>query len=950
MMSFIYGDSFFQINFFFLSLFVLVHIILDTVIATGDIHKNTRFRLLPCSFNPIFRLRMNVSNDCFARITVGIAVVVFLGCAYATIFVQDQIVSPQGAKCVGKSFYEVQKGKSAWNIRWKRFMYPPQSGDYGDVSCCAMNNAEQSSSWDKLPETCPSGCSSGTCSLGGCPKEYSQRAKRFNACMERVAEVSRCPPHVNDTGRMFAHYQRNSKGELDRFAADFDPNTNRRAVFLDIDDFLSDCEARIAFADQRLKYGGLLLVILLLPTIVWIGIIVEMVLCRKRYLSASRKKHEKYQETQEKAENAVDSAGDVELMENPMKVPAVITTDLKIENAAGKVIAISKIAAKKLEGNNSQWATCFKDWVQSAYFELLKFVFGVAVTLASQQASFLSPTNRYITEQQLLGNAIVVSSICTPVFFGLGLARARLLFDGAFAVFFASVAVQNLVGVFIDNEGPTGVVSYTPLSGTSLFNKSQAIVLPLFSFALAIRGQWLSSMKVHLLDDAKSEATRTAETAKNDDLEKKKSAQRRSTPYKVLFCLYGAGSYALGIYDASIVYGGYRCHELRTCARKRCDIASQPGMRLPFLNVKPSLLEKYGTFRPHQGNVENGESSFIFSYLMQSTQDASLPTGQAEWTVDQRSALKYTVDLVPGSKHDDGLPRVVLYVAEQSDQASTTRTVSSPSYNIGGKIKMRYGSSLKPCVSKFLVQCQELRPELAFEDKADPAEWVEYIDPSEGVFKLVLDTIDGVPDCWTADENKAGSAAGWWYDQLLFGPNITVGSTKSGEKILGFVMQNANFSSNSQQQGDPGQCIGGQQCGSAQSKSACNNIGAPCTWGAPNVNNLQRGMKFFSKVTYSIGYGRYSIFTDKWTSSDLDKHSMQKIPSQFMTTSYALDLKVPMLRWLECSDFETCSWSDPSQGGNNNNNGGNRPNSNNNGGPSNNNNGGNKPNPPPPGG
>ena len=241
---------------------------------------------------------------------------------------------------------------------------------------------------------------------------------------------------------------------------------------------------------------------------------------------------------------------------------------------------------------------------------------------------------------------------------------------------------------------------------------------------------------------------------------------------------------------------------------------------------------------------------------------------------------------------------------------------------------MRYGSSLQPCVSKFLVQCQELRPELAFEDKADASEWVEYIDPSEGVFKLVLDTTDGVPDCWTADENKAGSAAGWWYDQLLFGPNITVGSTKSGEKILGFVMQNANFSSNSQQQGDPGQCIGGQQCGSAQSKSACDNIGAPCTWGDPNVNNLQRGMRFFSNMTYSLGYGRYSIFTDKWTSSDLDKKSMQKMPSQFMTTSYALDLKVPMLNWLKCSDFETCTWSDPSQAGNNNNGGNNPPNNN----------------------
>ena len=38
----------------------------------------------------------------------------------------------------------------------------------------------------------------------------------------------------------------------------------------------------------------------------------------KKYLSADRKKHEKYQKKQEKAENVVDTVGDIELMENPL--------------------------------------------------------------------------------------------------------------------------------------------------------------------------------------------------------------------------------------------------------------------------------------------------------------------------------------------------------------------------------------------------------------------------------------------------------------------------------------------------------------------------------------------------------------------------------------------------------------------------------------------------------
>ena len=86
---------------------------------------------------------MEIPNKCYAKVMFCAAVFVLLGSTFATFFVQQQIVSPKGTHCVGKSFYDVTKGKSSWNRRWKRFVYPPQSGDYGDVSCCDMSNAEK---------------------------------------------------------------------------------------------------------------------------------------------------------------------------------------------------------------------------------------------------------------------------------------------------------------------------------------------------------------------------------------------------------------------------------------------------------------------------------------------------------------------------------------------------------------------------------------------------------------------------------------------------------------------------------------------------------------------------------------------------------------------------------------------------------------------------------------
>ena len=911
----------------------------------------------------------------FALSMVVVAACIFVACAYATAHVRGLLLAEgTGGRCEGPSFYEYRPKDSAWNKRWKRFVYPPARNSYGEVGCCD-GSAVTSAEWTKLPETCPVGC--GTCAGGACPEEYSERAKRFNKCMASVHRASKCPPHVNDTGRMYAHYARNSQGELDRFSADFDPTNGKRAVFLEMDSFLDDCEARIAYADQQEEYSSTVVGVLLVPTAVWLVILAEMVLCwKKRARGSSQEAHEKADKRQDGAQSATDTAGEIELTDNPMAGGPNMDATAGVEN----IMALSEIAASRLKGDG-KCKTGLRACVNSAYFEQFKFLFGTVLTLYSQQNSFLQPTNRYITDQQLLGGAIAISALCTPILFGLRLERSHTLFDGAFAVFFAVVALQGLVGIFIAVEGPTGVVTHEALSDLDLANKSMAVVLPLLSFALLVRGQWTQAVRdaevvkaakeaaakvlkheeqerekqnepsmeagevIHFVD-AYPEPESLSEDEQEALWEAKRAVQRKTLVYRGILLCYVLGSFALGGYDAAVVFGDYRCYEFRTCSRRRCDISTEANMRLPFLNIKPELLEKYGAFRPHQGKVENGEASYIFSNYMQATEDNTAPSGQVEWQARQQSMLKYTVDLIPGSEYDDGLPRIVLYVGMQTQQSTRTLT----GHVDFGHVNMQYGTSLEPCVSTFRVQCQELRPELAFEGgplASDPTEWVEYIDADKGVFKLVLDVDNGIPGCWTADKDAAGNAAGWWYDQMLFGPNITAGSTKDGKNILGFVMQNANWTTG--EQGDnQGQCIGGNQCGAAQIKEDCTDLGHPCEWGAPNVNNMQRGMKFFSNMTYSVGYGRDTVYTDTWTFSGVDASDVKKVPRTFYTTSYALELKVPRLDWFECDSFETCSWSEPNNGNNNHNNHNNNNHNNNNHNNNNhNNNGGN---PPPPSG
>ena len=424
----------------------------------------------------------------FGTVMVVAAVVMLASCGAASYFVRDNIVRP-ASTCAGSSFYDVQAGDN-WNTRWKRYMYPPQSGDYGDVSCCAMSNAAVSSQWTSLPESCPAGCSASgnTCSLGGCHGDYEKRAVLFNKCMNNVARAAKCPPHVNDTGRMYAHFSRNSDGDLDRFAADFDPDTGRRAVFLDVDDFLADCFARIDYADQRTTYGPILLGVFLLPTLIWLAVVLEMTLCWKKRATAKKlntsDKSEKVAAASDTVDGAAAAASEQSITLEDPEAAAGTVADLAADKAAGSAgafggvfgggkpsadaaaaqgaaaaavaappsvpttaapklgarlensraalgsgLVLSEMAAKKMKGDG-KLAKGLRAFVDSALFGLLKHIVGTWTTLASQQAAFLVPTNRYVTDQILLGGAIVAASLLTPVLFVGRLERTHVLFDG----------------------------------------------------------------------------------------------------------------------------------------------------------------------------------------------------------------------------------------------------------------------------------------------------------------------------------------------------------------------------------------------------------------------------------------------------------------------------------------------------------------------------------------
>ena len=90
-----------------------------------------------------------------------------------------------------------------------------------------------------------------------CRDGYDALAKRFNKCMESVHRaMTACPPHTNDTGRMYSHYARNPDGELDRFAADFSPGRGAAQGSLPQHTILSGrLRGSISYADQREKLG-----------------------------------------------------------------------------------------------------------------------------------------------------------------------------------------------------------------------------------------------------------------------------------------------------------------------------------------------------------------------------------------------------------------------------------------------------------------------------------------------------------------------------------------------------------------------------------------------------------------------------------------------------------------------------------------------------------------------
>lgn len=799
-----------------------------------------------------------------------------------------------------------------WNHRWRQWMAPPGRG-ISDVGSCGT---QQDLSGDSLPGTCPDGCN--------CHANYTAIAERFNACMQRVAEVRSCPRHVDCAGSMFSHFSRLDDGGLDDFAAMYNDD-GQRCVFLDREDFLDDCEARIAYADQRTRFGFLAAVTFSIPAFAWVCVLFEMLFCYGRLVrraatvsssstttapaavdaDAIEPKRARVEMLEEKAAKASDVALDIEAkcgehaVEDGTSVGVAAVQmaagpadrelmqaaatraksalskdastvaqnaanagvdDLKNAAAAGmhpanlgtmtgalgatkRVLGSGISIVERGAGGKGKTAQKLKTCKDSEYMHLAQAVLGEVTELASQYAAFSNPTARYITQPIFLGILITTSSMLTPPLHILAWKKTLIIFNGALSLGYASLAVFALQELFIEQEGPTGVVTFTALPVLTVFNRCQSAALPLLTFAVLVRNSWAQ----HIVSGGAGGRTSSEAPAKH------------SSGYKFWLGVYSGASWLIALYTILVLLG-LNCGMYRTCARPSCTPS-----KLPLLNVDASLLTADNPYEMSAG----GTAFSAQTRMLVMVPDASSPRGFQEWNWEQRSNLIYALTLRRADSE------VVLDVAMwEQTPGSTQRQVSylDERYSVANRFTP---GSLGRCEFTLVAQCMEEYPALAFQDTADPTEFVHYRD--DGTFKLVLDTVSGVPACWSADAAN-GEASGWWFDQMLFGPNIAVGRTRAGDNVMGLVMKN----------------------------DACDD------------NNC---LKFAADVVYGPGYGRNPL-QGTWTLEGASATVNSAMPTSWSSAYYTLEWEIQpheLDRWTSeggtTTTSETSSDPPPGSGG-----------------------------------
>ena len=161
--------------------------------------------------------------------------------------------------------------------KWRKFMAPPMTGQVSDTGTCINPQVAGYDQGFAAGEAIPSKSATfrANCNCPGCPSDwadtYDVNAPRFNKCLKKAfRHYGKCTPHIDCTNEYTAYHIQ------DRHA--FELRDGARCPYIDIESFLSACEAKTSFADFRENSGWILLVAFGLPALVYLFVVLHMTL------------------------------------------------------------------------------------------------------------------------------------------------------------------------------------------------------------------------------------------------------------------------------------------------------------------------------------------------------------------------------------------------------------------------------------------------------------------------------------------------------------------------------------------------------------------------------------------------------------------------------------------------------------------------------------------------
>jgi len=597
-------------------------------------------------------------------------------------------------------------------------------------------------------------------------------AARFNRCMKEMPRLRECVPQVDDDGTLVSHHY---SDETFNYIVANDGTT--LLPYIDREDFLAACEARVGYADQRDNFGWALQATMAVPAVVWLLVTLHMA-CSWRGKFEKELAHTLARNETPSVELAtIPGSGSVNHEGSAWASDKGQTPEAALEGgeaapemkdgapaaSGGDVERARKIVAgvAPQPPGKSGVAKCSEKWhnvKNNPWVSLALLVFAETLELGPQFFAFRNPVARNILEPIAHGSLIAASAFLMPVLFILDKKDGFRFVNGLVSLGYWALGLQGMLEIFLDAKDPSGMVSFEKVEGAALFLRCVSSALPLVSFALVANGAWSTAVEEN--------ADRTFELATGKPVRADNGADVPKAVRALQFA-YAACSWTVGLLALLAVVGVWDCGVFRTCQVPPCSVAED---QLPF-GIPASSL-------PFETSEDYSNLNFAMRLRSASMREDG-PEDQrlAEWNWQQRSNVRFGVKL----EEEDG--GYVFTLTVSSDNGQIDRRVTSQT-GVSAQVRNKHQQgSYGKCAARFSLECQEASTSQSFRDQLDSYEFVEF--RTDNTVKLVL--MDPKPDCWTAPVSEAASA--WWYDHMLFGPSIIAGTDADGTPKQGLVMR-----------------------------------------------------------------------------------------------------------------------------------------------------------------